>query len=175
MLFALQVLLLSAFIVATPNPTQFRNEPNEEAVNGSGSGDDGEEQINISHGANFVRFATIFFAAVNSIAWVLSTFSLGSGALNLVRNSFVWADSLAIIFTIIYLIPSHGIDSAVWKKDILTNSCSSAVQLAKREIYLCACAVKRTCDTHKQAPLPLSLPGLHSSSNCNPSTCLEST
>jgi transient receptor potential cation channel subfamily A protein 1 len=62
-----------------------------------------------------VRFLTILIALLNSVNWVLFTFSLGLNALNLIRNAFVWADSLAILFTIIYLLPVHGLDSAVWE------------------------------------------------------------
>ena len=120
-LFALQVFFLSAFIIETPNPAQMRGESSDLAVNASGSGDGEGEEIQISHSENFMRFVTIFFAAVNGVTWVLSTFSLGLGALNLVRNSFVWADSLAILFTIIYLIPSHGLDSAVWQMGSLAS------------------------------------------------------
>ena len=122
LLFAIQVFLLSAFIVATPNPTTVSfSSGNATAEDTSGSGEnngDGgssDNEIRISHGSNTVRLFTFFFAAVNAVTWVLSAFSLGLNALNLVRNAFVWVDFLAILFTIIYLIPISGLDSAVWQ------------------------------------------------------------
>ena len=116
LLFALQVFLLSAFIIITPNPTQVQQVEEQVMLNNTASGDGDEgTDIQISIGSNIVRFLTMLFAAVNSITWFLFTVSLGWNALNLIRNSFVWADSLAILFTIIYLLPVHGLDSAVWE------------------------------------------------------------
>ena len=117
LLFALQVILLSTFIIITPNPTQVRvNGETQAGLNTSGSGAGGEDgEIQISFTSNVVRFLTILFALLNNVNWVLFTFSLGLNALNLIRNAFVWADSLAILFTIIYLLPVHGLDSAVWE------------------------------------------------------------
>ena len=120
LLFAVQVIFLSAFIIATPNPTQAGIEV---AVNasGSGAGEEFEDEIRISIGLNTIRLFTFFFTGLNIITWGLSTFSLGSNALNLVRNAFVWADFLAILFTIIYLIPVHGIHSAIWQVGSLAS------------------------------------------------------
>ena len=108
LLFALQVILVSTFIVITPNPTQERGSVTTQH-NSSGSGD------GANNGSNIVRFLTIFLALLNSVAWFLSTFSLGSKALNLIQNAFVWADSLAILSTIVFLLPVHGHNSALWE------------------------------------------------------------
>lgn len=114
LLFALQVVLLSVFIIATPNPAQLRGSNSVEAAgNTSGSGELGDE-LQISIGSNIVRHFTFIFAILNIVTWILSTFSLGRNALNLVHNAFIWVDFLAILFTIIYLIPIHGHNSAVW-------------------------------------------------------------
>ena len=117
-LFAIQVFLMSAFIIATPNPTTVGGTELDVAANASGSGAgsnaDDDPDIRISLGSNIVRFVTIFFAGINAITWALSTFSLGYSVLNVVRNAFVWVDLSAILFTIIYLLPVHGLNSAVW-------------------------------------------------------------
>ena len=107
--------LVSTFIVITSNPTQERGSVTTQH-NSSGSGDGANNDgINISIGSNIVRFLTIFLALLNSVAWFLSTFSLGSKALNLIQNAFVWADSLAILSTIVFLLPVHGHNSSLWE------------------------------------------------------------
>ena len=118
LLFALQVILVSAFIIITPNPTQEEDSSNQDtgvSLNISGSGNGTGDELKISIASNVVRFLTIFIALLNGVAWFLSTFSLGWHALNFIRNAFVWADLLAILFTIIFLLPVHGHDSALWE------------------------------------------------------------
>lgn len=116
LLFALQVIFLSVFIIATPNPTQLRGSNNVEMVgNTSGSGELEQDELQINIGSNILRIFTFIFTALNIVTWFLSTFSLGRNALNLVHNAFTWVDLLAILFTIIYLIPVHGHNSAVWQ------------------------------------------------------------
>ena len=69
LIFALQVLLLSVFIIITPNPTQVRNEAggpgSEAAMNVSGSGSEEGDEIQISIGSNIIRIFTFFSAGLN--------------------------------------------------------------------------------------------------------------
>ena len=119
--FVIQVFLVSAFIISTPNPTTVKK-TGDEPFNSSGSGDnDDGETIRISLGSNIVRFLTFFTATLNILTWIPTTFSLGFSCLNIVRNAFVLVDFLGIMFTVIYLIPYDGLNSAVWPLGALAS------------------------------------------------------
>ena len=116
-LFAVMVILLSAFILVPPSPADLLVPNN--IANSSNMSDAGLTQFGAAK--NILRFITIAFAALNGIAWIIQLIGLGFDALNFVKNSFVFVEALAIAFTIVFMIPMRGLDTAIWEAGAIAS------------------------------------------------------
>ena len=108
LLFFLQVLFLSVFIVTAPHPPPVLDRI---AINENRN----TTQTGFSAAANTIRFVTLFFCSLNAILFVLSAISLGRNALNFVQNIYIWINGFAVLSTFIGLIPFRGVHSAIWE------------------------------------------------------------
>ena len=68
--------------------------------------------LEFSYRANICRFITLALAIVNFIIWLLIVCKLRWEALDFIKNTYVLIDLLSVVFTIYYLIPTRGLDSA---------------------------------------------------------------
>ena len=117
-LFAIQVLLLSAFILTAPVPLE-ASTTDAQSVNTSVNSTGTESEI--SKGVEVLRAITYFFCILNSISWIFNSLSIGTDAFNFIKNTFVWIDGLALLTTVIGLIPAHGANSAIWESVALAS------------------------------------------------------
>ena len=111
-LFAIQVLLLSAFILAAPVPFQ-TSSTDAQSVNTSMNSTGTESDI--SKSVEALRAFTYFFCILNIISWFFTSLSLGTDAFNFIKNTFIWIDGLALVTTVVGLIPVRGANSAIWE------------------------------------------------------------
>ena len=120
-IFGLMVILLSAFILVPPSPADLLVPNNIEDLANSSRNMSDTGLTKFGAGKNILRFVTIAFAALNGIAWIIQLIGLGFDALNFVKNSFVFVEALAIAFTIVFMIPMRGLDSAIWEAGAIAS------------------------------------------------------
>ena len=111
-----QVLFLSVFTVAVPNPSTIQANT---LPSGAGCGNETNETdipcLEFSAGANFCRFIAIAFACSNFVVWVFIVIQLRLDILHSTNNVYVLVDILSVGFTIYYLIPTRGLHNANWE------------------------------------------------------------
>ena len=120
-IFGLMVILLSAFILVPPSPAALLVPNNIEDLTNSSRNMSDAGLTQFGAAKNILRFVTIAFAALNGIAWIIQLIGLGFDALNFVKNSFVFVEALAIAFTIVFMIPMRGLDTAIWEAGAIAS------------------------------------------------------
>ena len=112
-LMTLLAVFLTIFIGITPPPTQTLSTVD------SGNGTLAGDKNNIGTASNVIRFITLFICLLNTFIWVFFLYMFKWKALNFIENLWLWADTITIVCTYIFLIPWRGLDSVIWEAGAL--------------------------------------------------------
>ena len=125
LLFFLQVLFLSSFIIVTPPPRlnitdAVTFEVNEGSLNTT--------ITEISDASTVLRFFTLFFCLINTIIWFCNLFSMRLEVLNITKHELMWILALVLGSTYAFLIPwkfiQHGFSFVYWEAGAIAIFCS---------------------------------------------------
>ena len=116
LLFFLQVLFLSSFIIVTPPPRLNITYAVTFEVN---EGSSNTTITEISDASTVLRFFTLFFCLINTIIWFCNLFSIRLEVLNITKHELMWILALAHSSTYAFLIPwkfiQHGFSFVYWE------------------------------------------------------------
>ncbi len=115
LLVAVQIICLLSFTFSAPPPAEIRRI---EAKNLTGDciGNCTLETVEFDTQATVARFFALVFALIQFFHWLVTVFHLGIvESLNIIRNAFVLIDGLAILMTIIFVVPWTSINFVIWE------------------------------------------------------------
>ena len=111
LLTSLQVIFLSAFVLATP-PTRLNLTDNFVVI------DDNTTLTNISTSSTVLRFITLAFCLINTVMWFANIFAIGIPVLSIRRYEIIWVPGIALSSTYAFLLPwkyhVYGLEFVYW-------------------------------------------------------------
>ena len=125
LLFFLQVLFLSSFIIATPPPRLNITDTVTFIVSEESSNTTITE---ISNASTVLRFFTLFFCLINTVIWFCNLFSIRLEVLYITKHQLMWMLAVALGSTYAFLIPwkfiQHGFSFVYWEAGAIAIFCS---------------------------------------------------
>lgn len=126
LLMFLQVAFVILFTFLSPQPADlFNSRVNVTCENTNGTNSCiSDTVIQFSLASKVVRIITIVITALNMLHWLLTTVKIGiKESLNITRNTFILIDALAVISTMVYVLPwtSLGFEAVVWEAGALAS------------------------------------------------------
>ena len=112
LLFFLQVIFLSAFILVTP-PTRLNLTDDYMVIDGNTT------LTNISTSSTVLRFITLAFCLINTVIWFIRAFAIGIYILSIRRHEIMWILGIALSSTYAFLLPwkyhIYGLEFVYWE------------------------------------------------------------
>ena len=136
LLILLMAVFLSTFVGIAPIPPQGLMAPTVGIGNGTPTNLTLETEEEISMAANVIRFVTIFFAALNAVIWLSTIYVLRFKLITHVVQEFeFWIYGCAIVSTLVYLIPFHGLNSVIYEAGAIAAFTIWFVALLQIELF----------------------------------------
>jgi transient receptor potential cation channel subfamily A protein 1 len=124
LVFLLQVLLLSTFVIVTPIPRLNVSDTTFEVI----SEPSNVTLTEVTIPSTILRFAILGICVINTTFWVIILFTHGLQLLNIARYELFWLCALTLASTYAFLIPwkfaQHGLSFVYWEAGAIAIFCS---------------------------------------------------